>query len=136
MSKHHTEPHPKKARLRILLPTGESYKRKVDQAGPHPIPVGPLPIPVRGLTISVKTYERLIIEAAVRNDRALAELAVFTNPMVGDWESAQRSVRRLAALAPEILIPGHGRPLAGKEVEFKFKEFANAFAGDPGRRAA
>ncbi|HKQ04536.1 MAG TPA: DUF3616 domain-containing protein [Blastocatellia bacterium] len=35
MSKHHTEPHPKKARLRILLPTGESFKRKVNQAESH-----------------------------------------------------------------------------------------------------
>lgn len=35
MSKHHTEPHPKTARLRILLPTGETYKRKVNQAESH-----------------------------------------------------------------------------------------------------
>jgi 6-phospho-beta-glucosidase len=67
----------------------------VDKSGPCPIPIGPLPRAVRGLTISVKTYERLTIEAAVRNERAVADLALFTNPIVGDWEAAQDFMNRL-----------------------------------------
>jgi 6-phospho-beta-glucosidase len=67
----------------------------VDKSGPRPIPVGPIPMAVRGLTISVKTYERLTIEAAVRNQRARADLALFTNPIVGDWEAAQDFMNKL-----------------------------------------
>jgi 6-phospho-beta-glucosidase len=67
----------------------------VDKEGPRPIPVGPLPVAVRGLTISVKTYERLTIEAAVRKERALADLALFTNPIVGDWEAVQDFMQKL-----------------------------------------
>lgn len=73
----------------------------VDQSGPRRIPVGALPAAVRGLTIAVKTYERLTIEAAMRNDRALANLALFTNPIVADWEAARTFVTR-ALQAPHI----------------------------------
>ena len=72
----------------------------VDQSGAHQIPVGPLPLAVRGLTIAVKAYERLTIRAAMRNERALADLALFTNPMVGDWEAAQEFMNRLFARDP------------------------------------
>lgn len=34
-----------------------------------------------------------------------------------DWEAAERSVALLRDLQPELLIPGHGRPLAGDELE-------------------
>jgi 6-phospho-beta-glucosidase len=61
--------------------------------------IGSLPAAVRGLTIAVKTYERLTIEAAMRNDRELAKLALFTNPIVADWEAAQELVDRLVAAA-------------------------------------
>jgi alpha-galactosidase/6-phospho-beta-glucosidase family protein len=50
---------------------------------------------VRGLTIAVKTYERLTIEAAMRKQRSLAELALFTNPIVGDWEAAKSFIDKL-----------------------------------------
>jgi glyoxylase-like metal-dependent hydrolase (beta-lactamase superfamily II) len=33
-----------------------------------------------------------------------------------DWDSARDSVRRLAALQPELAIAGHGRPLQGEEL--------------------
>jgi 6-phospho-beta-glucosidase len=68
----------------------------VDKSGPRPIAVGSLPEAVRGLTVSVKTYERLAIEAAVRMDRALATQALFTNPIVGDWEGARNFMQRLS----------------------------------------
>jgi glyoxylase-like metal-dependent hydrolase (beta-lactamase superfamily II) len=72
-------------------------------------------------------------------DAAICEPPELHGPpayFTSDWASAQRSVRRLVSLRPDILIPGHGRPLAGKEVEWKFEEFADAFAGDSDRRAA
>jgi len=33
-----------------------------------------------------------------------------------DWESAGESVRRLAALLPELVLAGHGRPLRGESM--------------------
>lgn len=72
-------------------------------------------------------------------DAAVSEPPELHGPpayFTSDWEAAQRSITRLAALMPEILIPGHGHPLAGEEVESKFKEFARAFAGDTNTRAA
>ncbi|HUQ91132.1 MAG TPA: hypothetical protein VM120_05570 [Bryobacteraceae bacterium] len=60
----------------------------VDRSGPRPIPAGPLPDTVRGLTIAVKNYERLTIKAAIRRDIPLAALALFTNPIVADWDAA------------------------------------------------
>jgi 6-phospho-beta-glucosidase len=70
---------------------------KVDRSGPHPMYMGPLPEAVRGLTIAVKTYERLTIEAALGGERAQAVLALFTNPIVGDWDAAERFVSRIQA---------------------------------------
>jgi 6-phospho-beta-glucosidase len=61
----------------------------VDRSGARPVSVGELPEAVRGLVISVKEYERLTIEAAVRKDRTMAALALLENPMVGDWEGAR-----------------------------------------------
>jgi 6-phospho-beta-glucosidase len=70
----------------------------VDRSGPRPIPAEPLPETVRGLTTAVKTYERLTIEAAIRKDRTAQILALFTNPIVADWDAAERFVDRLASL--------------------------------------
>jgi 6-phospho-beta-glucosidase len=72
----------------------------VDRSGPRPIAAGPLPESVRGLTIAVKTYERLTIEAAIRKDRAAEILALFTNPIVADWDAAEKFVDRLASMQP------------------------------------
>lgn len=49
--------------------------------------------------------------------------AYFTS----NWENAALSIRRLALLQPHILAPGHGKPLAGAEVEEKFAQFATSF---------
>jgi len=61
----------------------------------HPITVGPMPDVVRGLVLSVKTFERLAIRAAVERSRSLAALALFCNPIVADWEAACRFVDAL-----------------------------------------
>ena len=64
----------------------------VDRSGARPIRIGALPEAARGLAVSVKNYERQTIEAAVKGGRNLAEFALFTNPIVADWEAAQHFV--------------------------------------------
>ncbi len=49
--------------------------------------------------------------------------AYFTS----DWTAAQASVRKLAALRPEVVAPGHGRPLAGPEVPAALAKLAADF---------
>jgi glyoxylase-like metal-dependent hydrolase (beta-lactamase superfamily II) len=44
-----------------------------------------------------------------------------------DWESARESVRRLAALQPELVITGHGRPLQGEELRRGLTTLARNF---------
>ena len=71
----------------------------VDKSGARPIEAQPLPQTVKGLTIAVKTYERLTIEAALApplSRRNTAIQALFTNPIVADWDAARGYVDRLA----------------------------------------
>ena len=49
--------------------------------------------------------------------------AYFTS----DWTAAQVSVRKLAALRPEVVAPGHGRPLAGTDVPAALHKLATDF---------
>ncbi|MFL9826729.1 MBL fold metallo-hydrolase [Rhodoplanes sp. SY1] len=44
-----------------------------------------------------------------------------------DWPAAAASVRRLAALAPEIVVVGHGRPMRGPVMQSALKELAANF---------
>jgi 6-phospho-beta-glucosidase len=72
----------------------------VDKSGPRPLPIGRLPSAVAGLTIALKTSERLTIEAAVQQQPAKAILALWTNPIVRDWDAAQRFWDKLAEVGP------------------------------------
>jgi glyoxylase-like metal-dependent hydrolase (beta-lactamase superfamily II) len=49
--------------------------------------------------------------------------AYFTS----DWAAAKASVRKLAALQPETVVPGHGKPLAGAEVAPSLQALADRF---------
>jgi 6-phospho-beta-glucosidase len=62
--------------------------------------VGDLGDTVRPLVTAVKSYERLTIDAAVRRDRAIAHFALFSNPIVADWEFAGQCVDRLLGNNP------------------------------------
>jgi 6-phospho-beta-glucosidase len=73
----------------------------VDRSGPRPVRAGALTDVAKGLVIAVKTYERLTIEAAVNRDRDAARFALFTNPIVSDWEFARRCVDRLLEGDPD-----------------------------------
>jgi glyoxylase-like metal-dependent hydrolase (beta-lactamase superfamily II) len=44
-----------------------------------------------------------------------------------DWQSAGESVRRLAALEPEIVITGHGRPMRGSAMRDALHRLAREF---------
>jgi glyoxylase-like metal-dependent hydrolase (beta-lactamase superfamily II) len=66
-------------------------------------------------------------------DAAIAQPPELHGPpayFTSNWNQATLSIRRLALLHPRILVPGHGKPLAGTEVEQKFATFANNFAHD------
>jgi glyoxylase-like metal-dependent hydrolase (beta-lactamase superfamily II) len=45
-----------------------------------------------------------------------------------DWQSAELSVRALAALEPDLVISGHGRALAGPEMRQALHRLADNFA--------
>lgn len=44
-----------------------------------------------------------------------------------DWEAAKVSVRKLAALAPATVAPGHGKPLSGDDVASSLQKLADDF---------
>ena len=44
-----------------------------------------------------------------------------------DWEAARESVRRLAALEPEVVITGHGRAMRGAEMRAALHQLAENF---------
>ena len=44
-----------------------------------------------------------------------------------DWNAARESVRRLAALAPAVIAPSHGRPIEGPHATQSLHELAEAF---------
>lgn len=44
-----------------------------------------------------------------------------------DWQSARKSVERLASLEPEIIAAGHGRPMDGEDATQQLEELAAAW---------
>jgi 6-phospho-beta-glucosidase len=68
----------------------------VDRSGACPLTVGKAPETVRSLILSVKTYERLAIRAAVERSTNLATLALAVNPIVGDWDASRELIRELS----------------------------------------
>jgi glyoxylase-like metal-dependent hydrolase (beta-lactamase superfamily II) len=46
-----------------------------------------------------------------------------------DWQAARTSVRRLAALEPEIVITGHGEPMQGPAMRQALRQLADSFEG-------
>jgi glyoxylase-like metal-dependent hydrolase (beta-lactamase superfamily II) len=44
-----------------------------------------------------------------------------------DWEAAELSVRRLAALIPDVIATGHGKPISGPKVADRLDELAENF---------
>jgi glyoxylase-like metal-dependent hydrolase (beta-lactamase superfamily II) len=44
-----------------------------------------------------------------------------------DWASARESVRRLAALKPELVVTGHGRAMRGPQMRSALEQLAAEF---------
>ena len=44
-----------------------------------------------------------------------------------DWDLSRESVRVLAALAPELVVPGHGQPWGGEEMRARLSNLAENF---------
>ena len=70
--------------------------------------VGAIPQEVRGLLQTVKAYEELTIEAAMRGDRGLAIAALMANPLVGTYAKA-RTVFERALENEGMLLPQFNR---------------------------
>lgn len=72
------------------------------------LPVGEMPLSVRGLVQTVKAYETLTIEAAVRGERELAIAALMANPLVGSYPKAQavfaQAIKNEQAYWPKALL--------------------------------
>ena len=56
-----------------------------------------------------------------------AELHGPPSYFTSDWEQAKVSVRKLAALEPRTVAPGHGKPLAGEDVAASLHKLASGF---------
>lgn len=66
-------------------------------------------------------------------DAAVAQPAELHGPpayFTSDWQEAARSIRKLAEWKPRIVAPGHGKPLAGAELDAQFDLFASKFVSD------
>jgi glyoxylase-like metal-dependent hydrolase (beta-lactamase superfamily II) len=66
-------------------------------------------------------------------DAALAQPPELHGPpayFTSDFRAAAQSIRRLAMLQPRIIVPGHGRPLAGLEVARKLSQLAIEFTDE------
>lgn len=87
----------------------------VDRSGPRPAAMEKLPECIRGLMLAVKAYERCAIQAAVEGSAELAAMALFLNPIVGEWKPACELIQALIDSDPErlgYLREAKGRALA------------------------
>lgn len=70
------------------------------------------------------TKPESFFEAAVAQHTELhGPPAYFTS----DWAAAKVSVRKLAALEPKVVAPGHGKPLTGGDVATALQRLADEF---------
>ncbi|MGJ7910157.1 6-phospho-beta-glucosidase [Neobacillus sp. LXY-1] len=75
----------------------------ITKDGPKPIAVGELPIPIRGLIQTIKSFERVTIDAAVTGDYNTALLALTINPLVGSDRIARQILDEMLEAHKEYL---------------------------------
>lgn len=75
----------------------------VDAAGIRPLAQRALPETIRGLVVSVKTYERYAVRAAVYGDREAAVMALAVHPLVMSWSLAEQLVERYVSHYQDML---------------------------------
>jgi glyoxylase-like metal-dependent hydrolase (beta-lactamase superfamily II) len=71
----------------------------------------------------VTTKEESLINTLLERAQVWRPPAYFTP----DWTSARRSVETIAALDPEVLATGHGRPLKGPSMRRALQSLADRF---------
>jgi glyoxylase-like metal-dependent hydrolase (beta-lactamase superfamily II) len=69
------------------------------------------------------TKQESFLAVATQRPELHGPPAYFTT----DWDAARESVRRLAALEPGFIAPGHGQPMAGPETTQALRELAARF---------
>ena len=69
------------------------------------------------------TKQESFLAVATQRPELHGPPAYFTT----DWDAARESVRRLAALEPAFIAPGHGQPMAGPHVTKGLHELAARF---------
>lgn len=69
------------------------------------------------------TKQESFLAVATQRPELHGPPAYFTT----DWDGARESVRRLAALRPETVAPGHGQPMAGPDIADGLAELAARF---------
>lgn len=70
---------------------------RVDAAGVHALPIDPLPADLAGLISHVAGYERLALDAAVHGGRDRVLRAMLANPLVGQFDRAEKLTDLLLA---------------------------------------
>lgn len=76
----------------------------VDAHGVRPLSQPPLPDAAMSLVCTIKTYERLVVKAAVSGDREAAVLGLAIHPLVSSWALARELVDRYL-IAHEASLP-------------------------------
>ena len=67
----------------------------ITKEGPKPVKIGELPVASKGLIQEIKTFERLVVEAAVEGNVEKAILALTVNPLVASDSLAKVLVEEL-----------------------------------------
>ena len=76
---------------------------RITSDGPQPIATGELKLPISGYVHMMKTFERMVIEAAVSGNRDLAVAALNLNPLCSSDEIANKVVDELLEAHKEYL---------------------------------
>ncbi|WP_125153488.1 6-phospho-beta-glucosidase [Clostridium rectalis] len=75
----------------------------ITKDGPKPIAFGELPVGINGLIQQIKTFERLVVDAAVNGDYEKAILALTVNPLVQSDKLAKNLVDELMVAHKDYL---------------------------------
>lgn len=75
----------------------------VGKNGPKPLAMGHMDKKVCGLVQSVKNYEELTIEAAVKGDKGLACVALSAHPLIPDYNAAEKIFKNILEIHKSFL---------------------------------
>ncbi|TYS67555.1 6-phospho-beta-glucosidase [Sutcliffiella horikoshii] len=75
----------------------------ITKDGPKPLAVGELPIAVQGLVHTIKSFERITIEAAINGDYNQALLALTINPLIGSDKLAKQILDEMLVAHKDFL---------------------------------